>query len=99
MGLFFRYGIEYHVVLRNGTIIKLVEMKNADARLLQSKYYQSRKQKYENEIKEWSEEAINCDCELTTAELGILKKILNVHGSDVIKHGWVDIKEIISTLE
>lgn len=100
MGLYFEWGIEYSIKLTNGTIIVIVPIRQADCRLLDSKYYQTRKEYYdENRGKlSWHEKAIDCDCKLTPEEQNKLNEILILHDKNILEHGWYDAKYHSCTL-
>jgi len=97
MGIYSEYGIEYSIKLKTGTIIPVVPIKQADQRLLASKYYQSRKEYYANNYSQWREKAINCDCELSLEEKNKLTELLNMYDKNVLEHGWYDVRHISST--
>lgn len=99
MGIYYAYGIEYSLKLKDGRVICLVHMNQADERLLESSYYQQRKQYYEkSRLLEWHEKVDNCDCKLTPNEEVQLNELLNKYKDEVIEHGWYDVKRYSSTL-
>lgn len=91
MGIFRQYGIEYSIKLKNGTFIPVVPVNSTDNRLLASKYYQTRKEFYERAYGPWREKVVECDCELSSLETDKLNNTIDLHGNNVVEHGWYDV--------
>jgi hypothetical protein len=91
MGIYTKYGLEYRMVLKDGSQEVVVHMEALDSRLLASKYYQRRKSYYDQNGSKcsWCERALGVDIELSEEELEKLYQRLS--RDDVVEHDWFDV--------
>lgn len=102
MASFCVYGIEYAVNIRPDKKITIATVRDLDARLLSSQYYQRRKSYYkENMFKSWcvKVDKQDIDFHLRYDEEVRLNEVLAVFGSDVYDHGWYDVGYLADTYE
>jgi hypothetical protein len=91
----------YHVIFNDGRRIVVAPQKMTDDRLVQSKFFQTRKNtwlscdvmygqgSYTNKIKD-----DDFDVQLTLAESAMLKEIIETNSDNIQDHGWYDVNVI-----
>jgi hypothetical protein len=95
MGFFFNHGIEYIIVLQDGTEYILVSTDDSDDRLVASQYYEKRKDMWFdrdtilNEFKK-KVDAEDFDIPLTSRETELLSTFIR-ENQNVKNHGWYEV--------
>jgi len=98
MGIYVNHYVEYRIEHPNGTHMLLISGKEADERLVSSKYYQDRKSTWFSEGTEFERGPMqDIDVELTDTEAADLKHSLTIF-PPAEKHGWYEVNKISTTL-
>jgi len=107
MGLYPEYGVEYAMIMNDGSIGVIYPVRNFDERLLKSNYYIEREKFYhKNHCKVWREKIDNnnnnnnnLDIEVTRDEKKHIDDILEKNKDKIKEHGFYDAGYVESTLD
>jgi hypothetical protein len=99
MGIYAAHGVEYHIVLLDGTHKVVLSQDMTDDRLIQSKYFRERKDVWFNDVykKEWCVLLGHEVISMTREEVGLLQQELAKYKGIVDNHGWYNVNAMSST--
>lgn len=98
MGIYIEHGVEYRVVLKDGSFIKIATTRDTDERLTQSQYFNDNKKTWFNNHTSFAKLlAHTADLELYNNEHTNLQKEIEQHGDDVDHHGWYEVNYTSTT--
>ena len=100
MGIYPDHGIEYHIVLKDQKRYVIAGTKATDDRLRQSKYLEARYDKWMTLCQTQCiplQDVDELDVELEDREKESLDKLLKIHDTNVLTHGWYDVCTIYDT--
>ena len=105
MGIYASHGVEYHVVMRDGARIKVVHMRDTDARLLASGFFRAREDTWLSADVMYRGSFCrkildpDFDVELSAQERERLGAVLEEQGGDVAEHAWFDVNELSTSYD
>jgi hypothetical protein len=99
MGIYPNHGVEYHLILKNNKRYIIANTTETDNRLVKSKYYEDRKEKWFEKMYQYCTPLIEdgFDIQLTEDELKRLHDLLDKHKNEIDIHGWYDVCTITDT--
>ena len=99
MGIYAAHGVEYHIVLHDGTHDVVLSQHETDDRLLQSDYFKEREETWFDDMykRTWCLPISHDVIAMTPAETEMLQEKLAKFEGMVADHRWYDVNDMSDT--